>query len=161
MIKKLLLSLIGVLLSLSIFSQNQSDSIQIFKIFGGYRFESKGNILTYDAMLDMMKDNPEAYQYINKAKSTATIANVFGYAGGFLIGWPIGTALGGGKPLWLMAGVGCGLLIISIPISISANNNALIAIKKYNSNMRGFTSQNNCQLKFGLSPTGLSFRLMF
>ena len=76
-------------------------------------------------MSDMMKDNPEAYQYISKAKSTAGFANVLGFAGGFMIGWPIETALGGGKPNWILAGVGCGFLIITIPISNSANDTDL------------------------------------
>lgn len=161
MIKKLLLSLSGLILCFSIFSQNQTDSIKIFKVFGGYRFESKGNVLTYGNMLDMMKDNPEAYQFMSKAKSTAGFAKVLGYAGGFLIGWPIGTAFGGGKPDWTLAGVGCGLLIIMIPISSSANNNALIAIKKHNSSIKGLSYQNQYDLKFGFCLNGLSFKLCF
>jgi hypothetical protein len=161
MIKKLLLSILGLILCLSIFAQNQTDSIKIFKVFGGYRFESKGNVLTYGNMLDMMKDNPEAYQFMSKAKSTAGFANVLGFAGSFMIGWPIGTALGGGKPNWILAGVGCGLLIIAIPISSSANNNALIAIKKYNSSINGLSYQNQYDLKLGLCPNGLSLKLMF
>lgn len=161
MIKKLLLSFYGLILCGLIFSQNQNDSIKIFKVFGGYRFESKGNVLTYANMLDMMKDNTEAYSYMSKAKSSAGFANVLGFAGGFMIGWPIGTALGGGKPNWVLAGVGCGLLIISIPIISSSNSNALIAIKKYNSSIKGLSYINQFDLKFGLCSNGMSFKLMF
>ena len=161
MIKKLLLSLLGLTLCLSIFSQNQTDSIKIFKVFGGYRFESKGKILTYSDMLVMMKDHTDANQFMSKANTTAGFANVLGFAGGFMIGWTIGTALGGGKPNWALAGVGCGLLIIAIPISSSANNNALIAIKKYNSSIKGLSYQNQYDLKLGFYSNGLSLKLLF
>lgn len=30
---------------------------------------------------------------------------ILSYAGGFMIGWPIGTAIGGGKPAWALAGI--------------------------------------------------------
>ena len=161
MIRKVFISLLGLLFSLSIFSQVQTDSIQAFKVFGGYRFESKGNILTYGNMLDMMKDNPEAYQFMSKAKSTAGVANALGFAGGFMIGWPIGTALGGGKPNWILAGVGCGLLIITIPIISSSNNNALTAIRKYNSSIKGLSYQNNYDMRLGLNANGLCLSLLF
>ncbi|MEZ5017166.1 MAG: hypothetical protein R2800_08950 [Flavipsychrobacter sp.] len=45
-------------------------------------------------------------------------AYVFGAAGGALIGYPLGTALGGGDPEWLLAGIGAGCLAIAIPLSI-------------------------------------------
>jgi len=161
MIKKLILSLLGLTISLSIFSQNQTDSIKIFKIFGGYRFENKENVLTYNDMLDMMKDNPEAYQLMNKAKSTAGFANIMACAGGFMIGWPLGTALGGGKPNWTLAGVGCGLLIVTIPIISSSNQNALIAIKKHNSSIKKLSYQKQFDIKVGMCSNGLSLKLLF
>jgi hypothetical protein len=161
MIRKVLLNLLGLVLCVSIFSQNQNDSIQAKKVFGGYKFESKGKILTLGDMLEMMKDNPEAYQYMEKAKSSAGIANVLGFAGGFMIGWPLGTAMGGGKPNWAIAGVGCGLLIVAIPISSSSNKNAMIAVDKFNAKRKGLSYRGQYDLKLGLNPNGLALVLRF
>ena len=58
-----------------------------------------------------------------------------GYAGGFLIGYPVGTAIGGGEPKWAMAGIGAGLLIIAIPISSGANKKVKKAIRLYNKSL--------------------------
>lgn len=37
-------------------------------------------------------------------------AYIFGFSGGYLIGWPIGEAIGGGDPQWYLAGIGTGLV---------------------------------------------------
>ncbi len=161
MIRKVLLNLLGLVLCVSVFSQNQNDSIQAKKVFGGYKFECKGKILTSKDMLGMMKDNPEAYQYMEKAKNSAGIANILGFAGGFMIGWPLGTAMGGGKPNWALAGVGCGLLIVAIPIASSSNKKAMIAVDKFNVKRRGLTYREQYDLKLSLNQNGLGLVLRF
>lgn len=45
-------------------------------------------------------------------------ANVLAIPGGALIGWPLGTAIGGGDPEWYLAGIGAGLVAIAIPLEI-------------------------------------------
>lgn len=161
MIRKVFLNLLGLVLCVSVFSQNQNDSIHSTKVFGGYKFECKGKVLTYSDMLEMMKDNPEAYQYMEKAKSSAGIVNVLSFAGGFLIGWPLGTAMAGGKPNWTLAGVGCGLLIVTIPIASSSNKNAMIAIDKFNTKRKGLSFRGQYDLNLGLNPSGLVLALRF
>ncbi|HEY9178263.1 MAG TPA: hypothetical protein VIN07_11250 [Flavipsychrobacter sp.] len=46
------------------------------------------------------------------------VANVLAIPGGALIGWPLGTAIGGGDPEWYLAGIGVGLVAIAIPLDI-------------------------------------------
>lgn len=43
---------------------------------------------------------------------------VLGFAGGALIGWPLGTALGGGDPEWYLAGIGAVLVGGAIALEI-------------------------------------------
>ncbi len=161
MIRKVLLNLLGLVLCISAFSQTPKDSIQVTKVFGGYKFESNGKILTFGNMLKMMKDNPEAYQYMEKAKGSAGIANVLGFAGGFMIGWPLGTSMGGGKPNWALAGVGCGLLIVAIPLASSSNKNAKLAIDKFNAERKGLSYRDQYDLKLGFNPNGLALVFRF
>lgn len=50
--------------------------------------------------------------------------NVLGFMGGACIGWPLGTAIGGGDPQWAIAGIGAGLIAIGLPLSIIATHRA-------------------------------------
>ena len=63
---------------------------------------------------------PLVAQYRNqKCVNGYTIAgNIFAGIGGALIGWPLGTALGGGEPMWELAAVGGGCIALAIPLVI-------------------------------------------
>lgn len=55
----------------------------------------------------------------NKCVNGFTVTgNILAAAGGALIGWPLGTAVGGGDPEWILAGVGAGVLAVAIPLAI-------------------------------------------
>ena len=82
-----------------------------------------------------MKSNSEALKLMKKAKSNYNFGLILGGLGGGLIGYPIGTSLGGGDPNWTLAGVGAALVIISIPINTSINKNTQQAIELYNSSL--------------------------
>ena len=53
-----------------------------------------------------MKENTKALALIQSAKTNQTWAMLLGTAGGALVGFPIGTAIGGGNPEWALAGAG-------------------------------------------------------
>lgn len=80
---------------------------------------------------------------------------------GFLIGWPIGTAIGGGDPNWLLAGIGAGILIVAIPVSKAATTNALKAVEIYNSSQQTSYFHNGVKLYLGLADHGLGLKLYF
>ena len=62
---------------------------------------------------------PSGPSYHNESKSGLYwTAVVLGTAGGALIGYPLGQALGGGQPQWALAGVGAGLCAIAITLDI-------------------------------------------
>jgi len=138
------------------------DTIEIFKLNGGrVQYKYKGENLTYDRLKFIVQNNALASNYLQKAHSTSGLLSVMGYAGGFLIGYPLGTLIGGGKPNWTLAGIGCGILLVAIPISSSANNNVRKAISTFNSQKT--LSQTNVyyDLSLGISQNGFGIYLKF
>lgn len=117
------------------FAQNQSDSIEIKKGFATV-FRQHGKKLTLQQLLDITKINTEAYAEMQIAMRNYTIDNILGFAGGFMIGWPIGTAIGGGKPNWALAGIGAGLAVMSVPFDIAFTKHAKNAAKIYNAGLK-------------------------
>ena len=113
-------------------TQGRSDSVEMRKVFGGYQFYHEGKQLKIKQLEELLKPNELAYQQIRSSRSSRTIAAILGYAGGFMIGWPLGTAIAGGKPNWALAGVGAGLAAVSIPIGASANKKMKKAVSIYN-----------------------------
>jgi hypothetical protein len=160
MLNKLILCVL-CFISLSAFSQNH-DSIQTTKTSGGYKYELNGNVMTYETMLHAMQNNVEATQLLNKAKGNSGFANVLGYVGGFLVGYPLGTALSGGQANWTLAAIGAGILVVAIPIASSANKNIKQAVDIYNSSLNQTSyKQPDYELKLGLHPNGLGLTLNF
>src|SRR5687767_14455603 len=94
------------------FSQTGDISIKMKKVFGGYQFLQNERKLTMSQLVKIMQPNEQAYKQIKSAQSNKTFADIIGGIGGFLIGWPLGTAIGGGDPNWTMAGIGAGLVVI-------------------------------------------------
>jgi len=102
------------------------------KVFGGYRFTQEGTPLTMKQMVTIMEPNADAGPLMAKARNQYVWTSVLGGAGGFFIGYPLGTALGGGDPNWTLAAVGAGIIAVAIPIGSAANRNAKQAVDLYN-----------------------------
>jgi hypothetical protein len=115
--------------------QNLSDSIQIKKKFGTVFIQNKKK-MTSKQLLEVTKRNLEAYNEMKIAKSNSTISSVFGFIGGMMVGFSLGTAIAGEKPNWAVAGIGVGFITVSIPFSISYNKHAKRAIRIYNKELR-------------------------
>lgn len=149
-----------LLMNLShLFAQEQSDSIIVKKEFGTV-FLKDGTKLSPRLLLELTESNKEAYKEMKIAKQNFDLASVFGFAGGFMVGWPIGTALGGGKPNWAMAGVGAGLIAISIPFSTAYTRHAKNAVRAYNSGLKQL-GLNKAEVKFGLTFNGVGVKIAF
>lgn len=145
-----------LLLSGQLFSQ-QENPVTYKKVFGGYTFTQNGKALKPKAMLDLFQGNEKALAAMKKAKSNYDPAVALGFIGGALIGWPLGTAIGGGDPNWALAGIGAGLVIAGIPLSSAFNKNAIKAVDIYN----GTNSRSSAQLHYGLTPNGAGLLLKF
>ncbi len=164
MIKMKKIATILTLLTVSLtftFGQALTDSISIKKVFGGYQFSQGEKRLNMNQLANAMKPNEQAYNKIKSAKSTYTLATIIGGAGGFMVGWPIGTAIGGGEPNWVMAGIGAGLIVVSIPITQNYNKKAKQAVDTFNDGFRTSSFWDKSELKMTMTGNGIGFTLRF
>ena len=158
------ISLIWILLILSCsfaFGQNPSDTIFMKKVFGGYKFIYGEKNLNMSKLVKTMEPNQQAYQQIKSAQSTYTFASILGFAGGFMIGWPLGTAIAGGEPNWVLAGIGAGLVIVTIPISQKFNKQARTAVTTFNEGAKTSSFWDKTDLRFGFTGNGVGFTMNY
>ncbi len=156
----LILALLAVSMSF-IFGQTASDSITMKKVFGGYQFYQGEQLLKMGDLTSAMVLNKEAYKQIKAAQSTYTMASILSYAGGFLVGWPLGTVIGGGEPNWTLAAVGAGLIVVSIPISQSFNKKAKQAVDTYNGGLQTSSFWDRNELNLSMTGNGIGLTLNF
>jgi hypothetical protein len=78
-----------------------------------------------------------------------------------MVGWPIGAAMAGGEPNWTMAGIGAGLIIISIPISLKFNKQAKQAVDIYNGGLQSSSLRTKSELRFLMTGNGLGLTFRF
>ena len=156
----ILLTLLVVSMSFA-FGQTASDSISMKKVFGGYQFYQGEQMLNMNQLVNLMKPNDLAYRQIKSAQASFTLAAIMSGVGGFMVGWPIGTALGGGEPNWTLAGVGAGLILVSIPISQSFNKKAKQAVELYNAGLQTSSFWDKKELNLSLTGNGIGLTLKF
>jgi hypothetical protein len=157
--KKTIITLVALF---SVFSVCQAQEIEMEKVFGGYVYRQNGQVQTLKNLLETLESNQEAYNLMKKARSTGTTAMVLGSIGGFLFGYPIGTAIGGGEPAWEVLGVGAGFLAIAFPLSASSNKKAKQAVELYNAGLGdvGYKVEKP-QLSLFANATELGLKLRF
>jgi outer membrane lipoprotein SlyB len=124
------------------------------------QFRNGNGKMNLSQVAKVMQTNPEAYQLISSAKSNNTLATILGVIGGGLVGYPLGTSLGGGTPNWTIAYVGGGLIVGSIPFAISANNKAKKAVEVYNAGPRQ-VYRPSTSFHLSMAATGLRMQLKF
>ena len=126
---------------------------------------SKGKFYKGDVRIDarqfvkQMESNREAFAIATKAKSNYDVSNVLGFIGGFMIGWPLGTAIGGGEPEWGLAIGGAAIVGIAIPIQSSASKKFRSAAGIYNQ-AAGLDASASL-FKVNLSPGGVGVSYNF
>ncbi len=152
---------IGILLFTIVnsFGQNTKDSIEIRSGFST-TFRQNGKLLTPKQMLDVTLLNSQAHEEMVYAKTNYDIGSVFAACGGFLIGWPCGTYLGGGKPNWNLALGGASLCLLTIPFNSAYIRHAKNAAIIYNSGLKR-TSFNSINIQYGFTSEGIGITLKF
>lgn len=177
MFKNLLILSVSLFLCMTVYSQEVIENIQHKSTiipakpqvtppvddtiqYTGNKYTLNNQVLTLDKMTKMMENNTVATQYLKSAKGTSGLANILAYAGGFLIGYPLGTAIGGGKPNWTLLAVGCGLIVIDIPIVSSANKNLKKAVNAYNHGEK-LSRVEKYDIRLGMTQNGIGLALRF
>ncbi|MBW8362401.1 MAG: hypothetical protein K0M56_09485 [Kaistella sp.] len=143
----------------SVFSQVTMEKNKLVKDGQTYKMSQ------YNAVFK----NPEAVSLFKKARTNATVGQIFAYTGGFAIGFGIIPALSGKKQEvrngivyenqpskgWAVVGIGAGLVGIGIPFAIAANKNAEKAMALENGEATAF------QPYFKLETTGNGLALSY
>ena len=158
--KQILLSSILFLFCICLTGQTQSDSISVVKKPLGTAFRQNGRFLTPNQLLEITKADQKAYAEMQVAKGNYSVTMVFSYIGGFLIGWPIGTALAGGDANWTLAGIGAGCILLSIPFSSGYTKHAKNAVRLYNERLKT-SSLIKPDFKLQLMGSRISFQIRF
>lgn len=160
--KELFLILVLLTISNVNFAQPANDSIQyVTGAFGGARFYQNGQQLRPRDLISITSSNSEANALMKKAKVNYDWSQVLGAIGGFMIGWPIGTSLGGGDPNWALAVAGVGVLLAGIPITSGYKKNAIRGADIHNQGLETTSSQNTFKLELTVSVNGPGLVLSF
>ena len=159
--KILLFGLLNLLFSIC-YSQKKADSIKIRYYPGDtYLYTLHGEVLSTQELKTALKVDPEARYQVAVFDEYRTYTYIFSIAGGFLIGYQLGTLLAGkNQPNWIIAGAGGGMIILAIPFSINAKKHLKKAISLYNSNLTE-TNVNRKRINLGLNPSGISINFHF
>ncbi len=139
---------------------SSSDVILVEKSGLGYQYSLNGKILNLNELSNLLQSNNQARIKLDEAKNTSRMANILAFAGGALIGYPVGVALRGGKPNWVLAGIGTGLVILTIPIVQSAEKQCKEAVDIYNNGIRK-SSMIKKELKFVFTSNGMGLCMRF
>lgn len=153
-----------ILLSIIITGLAQSDLITIDNSGLGYRFYQNNQMLGLKQLQQAVISNRQAFEKVHTARNNKAMASITSGLAGFLIGWQLGTIITGGEPNWLMASIGAGLIIISIPISSSAKKRAIEGVEIYNSSLEDISykkERTNPEFSFGTTSEGIGVRMRF
>ncbi len=160
-INKRLIGVIFIFLiffSAQLFAQEQ-EKIEIVKLPLGTVFKFKSKVININEIIQITSSNPNSQKEMVIAKKNYSMMTLFSVIGGALIGWPIGTQLGGGEPQWELAGIGAGCVLIAIPFQIGYTNHTKKAIDEYYSYNQSPIKKN--QLQFAIRPNSVNFTYNF
>lgn len=160
--KKVIIILALVVAMLPVMGQTNGQIVMDYSGWSGATFAHNGESLKLNQVLEVMKPNPEAYKLMRSAKSSYDFSSFLGFTGGALIGWPLGTAVGGGDPNWALAGIGAGLILVAIPITSGFKKKASEAVSAFNQGSTSASLNNyKSRLEFASGKNGIGFRLSF
>lgn len=129
------------------------------------RFYLDGQRISLHSTKLLMEDNSFASQLFSKGVSQRTTANILGFSGGFLIGWPIGQAIGKSRkePNWILAFAGLGGITIGYMLDSASQKKFNSALDFYHGTFdeESLEKENQYNLLFGFTQNGLGATLYF
>lgn len=99
-------------------------------------YEQEGSPLDREDMVSRLGENPNTAADISTARTLMTLTMVGSAVGGALIGWPLGQALvGREEPMWELAAVGGGVIVVSIPFGLWGESKLGDAVQTHNATL--------------------------
>jgi hypothetical protein len=96
-------------------------TLQDEKKFFVWHLYEKEERINISKVQDLLQRNPEALSKFKSGKSNNIISTVIGGVRGFMPAYTLGQTAAGVKANWTVGGIGAGLVVVSIPLNISAN----------------------------------------
>lgn len=155
---KVIVIILLTFFAFQLFSQEQ-ERIQIVKKPLGTVFQLNGENLKVNEIAEITSSNPVSQKEMKIAKRNYHVGSFFSLVGGALIGFPLGTQLGGGEPVWELAAVGAGFVIIAIPFQIGYSKHTKKAINEFYSVNHIPDGKN--EIRFALINKGLLINYNF
>lgn len=159
MVQRFIFLIIMFTCIMTTFSQNSTDSIKIVRFNNSSSYQQAGRVLKSSDFKYILSANKTSLKYFRKAQTLGGFSSAFNYVGGFCIGYPIGYAIKGGQMNWSLFSMGCGFVMLAIPISIASNHKLKMAIDNYNSNLKPETVLNQLDVKLGCTQNGIGLTL--
>jgi hypothetical protein len=157
--KKLIFITLAVISTFSCFAQYDRDTIEIRQKLGKV-FYQHDEILTSKTLYYILNSNDSAALEVKQAKANLFPLYLFSCTGGALIGWPIGTAIGGGDANWTLAIIGAGCVLLSIPFQVGYNKHILQAVTIYNRDLQQIGIKKPI-LELGMARNGFGVAVRF
>jgi len=134
-----------------------SQQLEIKSNFWGTKISENGKLIGIKELTKITSSHKKAHDFALKAKTNKGFSDVFGAIGGGLIGWSIGTKIGGGEFNENLIYTGLGIVAVGIPFSIGMTKNAKKSVEAYNGN----TGVSSVQYSFIANSNGLGLSLNF
>lgn len=161
--KLFILPLITLLLTFSpSHAQRVPPNVKAEKAFIGYRFFSDGQKINRTKAVSLLRSDKEAYAHVQKARANKVFSDIFGISGGFMVGYTLGAALANAEPDGVIAGVGAGLSLLSLPFELRYNKKVAEAVNMHNeATLEAGQTARPMELYFGPTGSGVGFTLAF
>jgi len=99
----------------------------------GTSYQQGGQDIDPSDMTDQLANAPRSGAFASSSRTWGIVGAVVGGVGGALIGWPIGAAIAGEKdPPWVLAGIGGGLVAVSISFAVVSASKLEKAVDQHN-----------------------------
>jgi hypothetical protein len=157
--RKIIVSLLFIISCFSLYSQYQSDSIQIKRRFGTV-YQLDGKTIGPYRILQVVKTDPAAYRQMKTAIIYYDMSSAFAGISGCFMGDFAASITFEHDPNWTMAAISAGMLLVAIPLSIGYDSHARSAVGLYNSSLRYYPGKKT-EMKFACTSNGLTVRLIF
>ena len=118
-----------------------------------------GTKLTPIKVREVMSGNSEALKTYNSGQALGTAGVIFAGIGGGLLGWDLGTRLGGGEGNGTLLAIGAVGTGVGLCFALIADAKVKKSVTLYNSKLS--SNSVSYQINFGFTQTGVGFSMRF